>query len=476
MFEEILERVQYYKELGLNPLSLATGCAVKIDLIKVVYPALRKMRDRLRNLGLNIAPREDADIFRRTSEGVEIHRRIYRLGREADVDPEDIARVRPDRAITVVQCYQRYVDEPEGFIELLLPVYERIAESNVPISLGKGHSISTPFEDDQFALFDFLKLRGEKEDGYSAANNDTMHIIDPTYEPGDYVQVSGALSNTLNDLFVLGFHENIRIAPVLNAPKEELLDQMWRHAEEFARRLGAELIEVPQPERGRLLMGATVIADMDRHPPTFYDKARKGMKLVATRPFGELSPINVYLAMVIDDTIIPELEEAGIPVSEVERLKEDALKRISTPNINVAKVIYKFLPEDGADSSQHIIAATDVTGPGIYVVRELAESLNSSIKLWDIPVLYPKVSEYAAGNYVIPNATAGTNGAFILVVPDEIVEDVVRELEHAGEDPKVFGEITDVGRVEVSAPPKLRKYVADRKILGQFVIREEAHA
>ncbi len=319
MFEELMERVKYYKKLGVNPLSLATGCAVKVDLDRVVYPALSELRPKLEKKGLRIAPREDADIFPRTSGGVEVHRRIYTLGPQTNVDPGDVARIGPCRAITVIQVYQRYANQPERFAELVGPVYEKLAEAGVPIHLGKGHSIATPFEEDQFALFDFLKPSGGREEGFTAANNDTMHIIDPTEEPGDYRQVAGALSNTLNDLFVLGVHENLRLALVINAPIEELAEKMRRNAEEFASKLGAEIIEVPQPTRGRLLIGATAIGDTQKHPPTFYGEARPGMKLVATRPFGELAPINVYISAVIDESVVEELEENGITVEELER-------------------------------------------------------------------------------------------------------------------------------------------------------------
>jgi selenophosphate synthase len=470
MFEEIIEKVKYYKKLGVNPLSLATGCAVKVDLIKVVYPALKELRPKLEGMGFTIASREDADIFHARSEGVEVHRRIYSLGQETEVDPEDIKKISPERAITVVQIYQRYADEPKKFAELIRPVYEKIALSGVRINLGKGHSIETPFKDDQFILFDFLKPQGKPVDGFTAANNDTMHIIDPTDEPGSYRQVAGALSNTLNDLFVLGFYRNLKIIPVINAPNKELKERMWSNAEGFAKKIGAELLEAQQPGKGRLLIGATVIGDLDKHPPVFYDKARPGMKLVATRPFGELASINVYIAAVIDETVIHELEENGISLEMLEKLKEDAVTKIATPNIAAAETIYKYLPRTKAEFkvNEHIIATTDVTGPGIYVVRELAELMNAKFKLWDIPLLYPELSEYATKNYIIPNATAGTNGSFIVVVPDEIVDDFVNDLKSKGLQPIVFGEIIEIGGPEVIVPAVIKKYVADVKILSKF--------
>lgn len=470
MFEEVLERVEYYKKLGVNPLSLATGCAVKVDLERVVYPALRKLRPKLEKLGFVIAPREDADIFARTEDGVEVHRRIYTLGEGTDVDPEDIRRLKPERAIVVIQVYQRYAHKPEDFARLLGPVYEKLAEAGIPIHLGKGHSIITPFEEDQFALLDFLKTKGGKTEGYVVANNDTMHIIDPTEEPGDYRQVAGALSNTFNDLFVLGVHENLRIAPVINAPIQELKEKMMANVERFASEIGARILDVPQPVKGRLLAGATVLGETLKKPPTFYDQVKPGMKVIATRPFGELAPINVYVASVIDPSVVDELEETGITLEELERLKDDAVTRISTPNIGAARVISKYLPDawEDYDPSEHIAATTDVTGPGVYVIYELAQLANAKIRLYEVPVLYPEIAEYAAQSFILTNATAGTNGAFVIIAPDEVSADIVRGLKAEGYDARIIGEVTGKGAPEVEAPSDLKRYVTDQVVLSNF--------
>jgi hypothetical protein len=118
LFEEIIERIQYYKKLGLNPLALATGCAVKVDLLRVVYPAIRMIREELKGSKLSIAPREDALIISGNVD--EMHRRIYSLGDDRDISLEDLESVSRGRnlyAVTLVQIYQRYADSPEGFLE-----------------------------------------------------------------------------------------------------------------------------------------------------------------------------------------------------------------------------------------------------------------------------------------------------------------------------------------------------------------------
>lgn len=470
LFNEIYERIKRYKELGLNPLSLATGCAVKVDLLRVVYPALKKLRSELEGTRLIIAPREDADVFPRSVDGVKLHRRIYSLGAECDVDVDGIKRIRPSRAVVVIQIYQRYADNPEKFIELVGPVYLKIAQSGIPIHLGKGHSIITPFPEDQFALFDFITVHEGKTEGFTAVNNDTIHIIDPSEEPGEYRQVAGAISNSLNDIFVLGVYENLRIAPVINAISEEIVEKMWKNVVAFSKKLNAEIMEVLQPRRGKLLIGATVLGDTIKQPPMFADKVDIGMKLIATRPIGELAPINVYLASIIDESLIKDLEEFGISISELEKIKNKAVDLISTPNIEAAKVINKYLPryDENYNRYEHIALTTDITGPGIYVVKELAEKARVTIKLHEIPLLFPEIAEIATRLYIIPNATAGTNGAFIIVAPETIAEDVVKDLRSKGLEALIFGEVIGKGDAKVLVPRKLRKYVADQRMLREF--------
>lgn len=471
-FNELLSKVKQYKELGINPLALATGCAVKVDLLKVVYPAIGKLKPKLRSKGLTIAPREDADVFSKMEE-IKLYRRIYPLG-TSSINVEDLKRISPSRAIAVIQVYQRYANNPEAFLKMLTPLYLKIAETGMNIYLGKGHSIITPFEEDQFALFDFIKLSGKRLEGFTAVNNDTIHIIDPTEEPGDYKQISGALSNSLNDIFVLGFCENLRIAPVINAPKEELREKIWKHVETYARKHSIKILEVPQPTKGRLLMGSTVIGDSLKHPPTFENNVNRGMKIIATRPFGELAPINVFLSTIIDETIIDDLEEYGITFKELEEMKNIAVNTISTPNIEVAKIINKYLPEYGEsfNPEEHIALTTDITGPGIYVIRELAEKANVSIKLHEIPLLSPRLSEIATKLYIIPNATSGTNGAYIIIASDSIADDIVKDLRFKGLKARIIGEVVSKGQPKVIAPKTLKNYVNDQRVLGKFELRE----
>jgi hypothetical protein len=469
LFEEIIERIQYYKKLGLNPLALATGCAVKVDLLRVVYPAIRMIREELKGSKLSIAPREDALIVSGNVD--EIHRRIYSLGDDKDISLEDLESVSRGRnlyAVTLVQIYQRYADSPVRFLRKIAPIYKKLSRSGISITIGKGHSILTPFPEDEFILFDFMPYSGGE--GITAINNDTIHIVDPSQEPGEIMQVSGAISNAFNDIFVLGVHKKLRMVPVLNAPTEELLDKLWKNAKQFASQYNIEIIYEEQPKMGRLLMGATVMGYSDKMPPVFEDRVVPGMNLVITRPMGELAPINLYLSSIIDESLVKDLERYDISFEEVEKAKSKAIELISKPNIEAAIAIYKYLSDisEPFREDEHIAVTTDVTGPGIFVVKELAERTNTKIKLYKIPLLFPEISRIATKLYIIPNSTSGTNGPFIMITPSNIVDDLVKELKSRGLEPIVMGEVIEKGEPEVIAPKELREYVADQKVLSQF--------
>jgi selenophosphate synthase len=176
----------------------------------------------------------------------------------------------------------------------------------------------------------------------------------------------------------------------------------------------------------------------------------------------------------MDEAFVSDLESEGFSFEDVARAKDEAFNLIATPNKEAASVIERHLPYygDGFEKGEHIIATTDVTGPGIYVVRELAEQMNAMIRLTEIPLLFPDISRYASSRFLMPNATSGTNGAFILVVPEQLETDILKELKSRGLKPSTIGEVVRKGEAGVEAPPKLREYVRDQRILGSFRIRD----
>ncbi|MFN4046154.1 MAG: SelD-related putative sulfur metabolism protein, partial [Acidilobaceae archaeon] len=359
-FKEFAERVEYYRSLGVNPFSLATGCAVKVDLVDVLYPALKSIKPELEVLGLTIAPRRDADVFPADYGSLRVLREIY------DVEDPlvDVGRLRafnPSRAIVLAQVYQSLASGPGPFREVVMRFYSRIAEAvEDGIIVGKGHSIVSAHSKSQFFLVDYIGY--ERGEDLVVANNDTIQIIDPAEDPGSPRQAAVAVANSLNDLFTVGAWRNIRVYPVYDAPSVGLKSRIRANMESYVGKLGGSFVDIVQPDRGSLLMGASVFAELRGEPPFFYDKVEPGMELLATRPFGELAIINVYMLAMLDREIAGELEsQTGVDVKELLELKNSVVDLMARPNVEVARVIEGRLPRVGEDFNprEHIAVTTD---------------------------------------------------------------------------------------------------------------------
>ncbi len=469
LFKEFAERVEYYRGLGVNPFSLATGCAVKVDLVDVLYPALKSIRSELEVLGLTIAPRRDADVFPGDPGSLRVLRDIYDVG-EPSVDVVKLRAFSPSRAIVLAQVHQSLASGPEPFREVVGRFYSRVAEAvGGKIVVGKGHSIVSAHAKSQFFLVDYVGYEGGE--GLLAANNDTIQVIDPAEDPGSPRQAAVAIANSLNDLFTVGAWRNIRVYPVYDAPSEELKGRIRVNMESYVEKLGGSFMETAQPSTGSLLMGATVFAELRGKPPFFYDRVEPGMELLVTRPFGELAIINVYMLAMLDREIAGELEsQTGVSVEGLLELKNTVVDLMAKPNVKIARIIEGRLPRAGEDFNprEHIAVTTDVTGPGIYVIKELAELSNVSVRIDDIPLISPILSEFATRNFIIPNATAGTNGAIVILASKQVIEGVEEELRGEGESPVKVGVVVSRGEAKVKAPQKLRKYVAAKSYLKEF--------
>ena len=452
--EEVFE---YYRSLGLDVAKLTCGCAVKVDLYSAVYPALRKVESRLRAWGVSVGRREDADIFEAPAE-LWIARRVYRLPRPK-VDVEDLRKICPRRALLFLQVYQRRASA-EGLAELFLNLYGEIAKSGVKFHVGKGHTILTPFEGRELALFDFICFGEAAREGFAVANNDTLQIIDPTRLPHDKVNVAAMVNNALNDLFTLGVCEELELHPVYDGPGEEA-SKLRSAVFAYAGEVGVKAYDHGPVGAGTLLVGASAVGRLYRQPPTFYDRIEPGMKVLLHRPVGELSMINAYLAALLSDLFASMAEEKGLSLERLEKAKELATSTMAKPNFEVARVINEFLPEIGEefDPKKHVAATVDFSGPGVLALREIADLAGVKFRVSKLPLLDSEVVTFAAESFLVPNATAGTNGAVAVIASTEVIEQIAHELHRRGYSPQVIGEVVEKGASGLEAPPSIAKLV-----------------
>ncbi len=444
---------RYLSGLNLDPHKLACGCAVKIDLRRVVYPALHQIKPTLQQWGISLAPREDADIslLYGTPQIKRVHAPFEKFSLEA------LGNFRPERAITVTSVYR--TRKPEALAQKWLTLYEKFHRRQLQLLIGKGHTIEAYTPEDEFALFDFFKTEKQgKARGFLVANNDTIQLIDPTIDLGAPQQTAAAINNALNDLFSLGAVHNIQIHPVYAAPNQALRKQLLQNLRNHSQRFGFELIE-HQPVSGHtLLLGATVYGETDRQTPTFYDQIDRGDLILVHRPFGDLAPINLWIeGLVMGDSYLTKL---GLYPDTVHQAKTQIIEILSKPNIDIGKLIYEHSPKlnDAFNSEHHIKATGDLSGPGLDIFLELAENAKVDVKLEKIPLLFEDLVREASKQFIIPNGTSGTNGALAIVGSPAVIKKIETELRKMGHNPEIIGHIerkrTEKGTLTVPASTK----------------------
>lgn len=453
---------KYFEQTNLDPHKLACGCAVKIDLERVVYPALQGIRERLISKGIVLAGREDADISLKRGEP-KILRSIFSL---SSPTLDSLRLFNPQRAITLTSVYR--ARDPNELGARWLSFYEALTYEGVQFVVGKGHTIEAYSKEDEFILFDFFKTEGAEADGYLVANNDTIQLIDPTIELGAQAQVDVALSNALNDLFALGAFENIKIYPVYAAPTEELQAQLKENMRRFCTRYGFELVE-QEPVSGKtLLLGATVFGGTKREPPTFYDKLKAGDLILVHRPFGDLAPINLYLdGLIMGDSFVKEL---GFTMEKLEGVKDNVVGTMRAPNVKVGEIINRFCPAFGEAFAEeaHIKATGDISGPGIQIFKEIAELGRVNIRLERVPLSHEEIVRAATKQLIIPNGTSGTNGAVAIIASPTVIERTETELRRAGYAPQIIGVVEGRGEGVLTVPQNTKEFVADSGLLARW--------
>jgi len=463
-----LKHVGKYAAIGVNLTSLALGCSVKVDLYNVLYPALAIVRKRISNLNIDIAPREDVAVLK--GSGPEVMRVITSV-EPLRIPISDVNAFSPETLVILAEVFQGDAGDPDSLANLMVKLYEELSKAGVKITIGKGHSIVSTKPNASIYVLDFVKTR-VKNDSYTLVNNDTIQVIDPTDDIASYRQVSVALSNALNDLFSKGTYKNLEFYPVYDAPGE-YGDRLLAEVKRYINEVGGRFHDVEQPGLGYLLIGSTVTGELDKEPPMFYSAIREGFKVLVTRPFGELSIIGTYVGLHVDEDLYDKFEKEVMSVNELERIKDDVLGWMSKPNIDVAKVIYKHLPElgHGFKDDEHVAATIDISGPGIFVFKELAETARVDIRLSSIPLISPEVAEFAASNYIMADATAGTNGAIAIVASGKVIDELVDELSKIpGLRPMVIGEVVRRGDGSLLVPDYVTRYIKDKSLLAKLTV------
>ncbi|MEK7269876.1 MAG: SelD-related putative sulfur metabolism protein [Planctomycetota bacterium] len=424
------------------------GCAAKADLVRVVYPALKKLKREIpARSPVRFEPRDDVYVFETDGE-VRLDRRTYPLSDLAALESLVARDVRAIRAQGVV-LLASFGAQPleEEFRSAMGAFLRGASETPSPLSVGKGHTIQiskTPGE--RFLLADFLSF---KAGGFfGVANNDTISRVDPNLPHASWVAVFIALNNALNDLFLNGVWKGIEVHPTFDSPDPSDLPRIREAFERYAERMrpiGLEFRDAPPIGFGTKAIGATAIGLSAREIPR-NSNLREGQIILATRPVGDLAPLTEVLIRQAS------LEDA----SAFEGLRRRVLSEMLLPNVEAAQIIESHLPMKGEpfDSARHVTCARDMSGPGLLALEELAEDSGVDIYLHDVCFHDDRLADTP-----MDNPTSGTNGAILLAADEGLHERLARSLAAAGCRPWIAGRV--LGRTDspsIEENERLRRF------------------
>ncbi|MBI4257572.1 MAG: SelD-related putative sulfur metabolism protein, partial [Thaumarchaeota archaeon] len=208
--------------------------------------------------------------------------------------------------------------------------------------------------------------------------------------------------------------------------------------------------------------------------PTFHRHLQAGMSIIISRPFGDLAPITSYLSCLADSDYVEKLKEYGLTLEELEDAKNKVVETMKTPNLEIARSISRHCPDYGEkfDANEHITDTVDVSGPGIYVFKEIAEAGKVDISLDRVPLGYEKPVLFATRNYLMDNATAGTNGAIAIIASQGVLEEVESDLRKSGYQPEIIGNIVGRGEGRLFVRPEVEGMISSKSLLEEFTIKK----
>lgn len=414
-----------------NPKNImCLGCAIKVNLRNIVYPALRKVKKRLGKTKVSLELGNDCYVFE-TEKEVKLEREVYRIYSPVNCVKEEAfnnIKNKTGHGAVILGSFLDLVSSLE--IEKTMSAFCRALSSRkIPFCLGKGHTIQASKTPQQkFILADYLVSK--KGNYYGIANNDTIATIDFNLKPSNWLNVYISFNNALNDLYSLGVYKDIKIYPVYDSISEKdnlLIRGVFQRYLAHFKRYNYKIFDLGPLGLNLELIGATVVGFSDRELPGIRG-LKPGQLLIVTRPVGDLSSLVLYILKKAYGLLPPKIKE----------LKKDVLNYMVTPNIEVAKIISEYLPLKGKefDHCRHITASKDITGEGISVFEVLA--LNSNV---DIHIDRLDLHSIESSMLNLPNNTSCTNGPIVMAVHKKLVPEIMGKLKKAGMDAWIAGSV-----------------------------------
>lgn len=408
----------------------------KTALDRIVHPARRRVRTRLAAAGVSLIGALDCGLVpRRTTLDRETATVTLTQGRLENSWNGTATPTGPAWGLTAVLTAPDAGVSVAAFAAAIeagytaLPVADRLVVS-------KGHSVQVSDTDRTTITADLLRPRGAREPGYVLGNVDVVHGF-PDLDPETQAEIAAA--HAFNDCYAYGGTRERTLRPVVGVPATADTPSLETVRTWFDERAPASVTllaptVVCHGGRG-WLFGATVTAEIAHTPPMHTGRLAPGDAVLLHRPLGAVAAL------------------AAGRADNAPAVRERAVAALRTDHSPVGEIVADHAPTAGErfDPARHLKLATDVSGPGVGGVADAVARNGHRLHVERLPFLDRAAVERARAQWLVPDATVGTNGPITMVGTPEVVERVASRLERVGAEPVRVGRVVERGGTEDGA-------------------------
>jgi selenophosphate synthase len=447
--EEFWQKIEEYRKLGFDPLRWVATGSNEIDIWTLNH-AVKEMKRSSIKLDTNWY-----DAFHYADgKAPDLTRRVFSIR-----DPAVENEVELKHALAVFRGHKEIENDPSLFIGILNNFFRNF---RCKVAISKTTFAVTEHRDAQFALLDYIGLhRGDKV-GFTAADNATAHVIDPTLEPDSELHTDIPMTRCIDHLNLIGCTSGFNLYPIYDSPHEYTLDTIRKNLDAFTSRYNLKMDDYSSLKMGKLFFGATGIANTFKELPTNYDQIEETMQIIITNPLGSLMALSLFVLAQIDEKIISKLETKGVNKQNLVSAKDECMKNLSEPHFSLGKIVSKYCPNFGESlqKNDNIIAVHPLGSDGILGLWKLARVSNCHLVVNDIPMMFEEIARLASSEALVTNPTAAMNGCHTIVATKDITNTVLDELRKHNFRATVIGFVTRKGEPNVTFGNNAKEHFA----------------
>ena len=447
--EEFWQKIEEYRKLGFDPLRWVATGSNEIDIWTLNH-AVKEMKRSSIKLDTNWY-----DAFHYADgKAPDLTRRVFSIR-----DPAVENEVELKHALAMFRVHKEIENDPSLFTGILNNFFRNF---RCKVAISKTTFAVTEHRDAQFALLDYIGLhRGDKV-GFTAADNATAHVIDPTLEPDSELHTDIPMTRCIDHLNLIGCTSGFNLYPIYDSPHEYTLDTIRKNLDAFTSRYNLKMDDYSSLKMGKLFFGATGIANTFKELPTNYDQIEETMQIIITNPLGSLMPLSLFALAQIDEKIISTLEPKGVNKQDLVSAKDECMKNLSEPHFSLGKIISKYCPNFGEslEKNDNIIAVHPLGSDGILGLWKLARVSNCHLVVNDIPMMFEEIARLASSEALVANPTAAMNGCHTIVATKDITNTVLDELRKHNFRATVIGFVTRKGEPNVTFGNNVKEHFA----------------